>query len=347
MTVVRIYDKAFMELGLSADFVSLSFRCRFREAGDCTLVLPVGSKGVGLLTPDGYVKVPTGEFFRIMSVETDERNNTVSAKCRGLLSLFEGTVFPEEYSRSGGVSGIISSLVRESRTNLPLPISFGSMEGNGVVRLSSGRSVLYDDLVSLCYLGGVGMSLDYNGTGLVFSSYLPRDRRAGSADPVTASGKLGTFQAQNSSWDYSSYKNVAVVSGAEKEDGTRYTAVVRSDGLSFTDFPDRDHFDRQTLVNFTAPVRPYMFENAAGLLELDEDLYLSAMEAAGAAVLGRCRPKMLLTGVVGDKSLRPGDVVTLVDSSTGISGDAVTESVEYRYDNGGFCVTAEISAVAQ
>lgn len=347
MTTVRIYDRAFTETGVCGGFVSLKYRLCFRGAGEAELVLPMDNPAAGLLISDGYIKVPGGEYFRICLVERDLRKCTVRAKCRGLLSFFEGAVIPEEYCFDGDVGSIMYSLARKSRDNFPVTLDFESTGMGRTVKVSSGRSVVYDDLVSLCYMGDVGMRMDYNGGVLFFSVLSPRDRRTGSTDAVLASSKMGTFEAERLEWDLSSYKNVAVVSGTEKESGGRYTTVVRSDSLSLGDFPDGDFYDRQTLVRFASPVRQYMYENAEGLLELNEGEYINAMKAAGAALLGRCRPKVRLTGLSANEDLLPGDVVTLTESYTGTTGAAVTEAVSYEYSDRGFFVTAELEALAE
>ena len=89
--------------------------------------------------------------------------------------------------------------------------------------------------------------------------------------------------------DLSSYRNVAVVSGAEKEDGTRRQAVVRADALSFGDsFDDSAFSDRQTLALFTEALSKFTDTTEGGRV-LNEEKYEAAMKAHGAAVLARMR----------------------------------------------------------
>lgn len=342
---VRIYGRDFAETGITGNFTRLEYTKELRHAGAAEIVLP--SDGTAdLLIPDGYIRVPEGEVYRIVSVERDLAAGESVAKCEGLLSLLNGTAIPEEYALTGEAAAMMYALVRRSAGNLPLPLSLGSTVDCPSVRIASGRSSLYDDLVSLCYLGGIGMKFEVSDGKLLFSAIAPRDRTAGSDDPVLVSRRMGTAEPERLVWDYSSYRNVAVVSGTEKESGGRYTVTVRSDSLDLGNFPDGEHFDRQTLVNFTAPVRPYMVENAEGLLELDEAAYTEAMRAAGAAVLGRMRPRLILYGAVDESGadISPGDRVTVSDTDTGLTGTATAETVAVSYTESGKAVRAELTA---
>ncbi len=342
---VRIYGRDFAETGITANFTRLEYTKDFRHAGAAEMVLPSDGTAA-LLVPDGYIRVPDGEMYRIVSVEKDQESGETTVKCKGLLSLLSGTVIPEEYTLTGSASALMYALARKSVGNLPLSLTLGGTVECPSVRISSGRSYLYDDLVSLCYLGNIGMSLEVSGGKLLFSVLSPRDRTAGSGDPVLVSPRMGTAEPERLVWDFDSYRNVAVVSGTEMESGGRYTVIVRSDSLDLGRFPDGEFYDRQTLVNFTAPVRPYMFENSEGLLELNESAYTEAMKAAGAAVLGRTRPRITLYGAVDEVSaaISPGDRVTVADGDTGLSGTATAETVTVSYTGSGKTVRAELTA---
>ena len=342
---VKIYDSAFLMRGLCGDFTYLRFTESFRESGIGELRLPADSTALPLFTPDGYVSLPRGGLYRIMSVTRDLSTGVATVKCAGLLSLLGGTVIPEEYSLAGDAASLMYHLVRKASGNLPLPLTLTASAGDGTVSFTSGRSVLYDDLVSLCRLGDLGMSLTLADGKLKFTVLTPADRTKTGDSPLLVSRNMGTFDSDTVTWDMSSYKNVAVVSGAETEDGGRYTVTVRSDTIGIGDsFPDSEHYDRQMLVNFTAPVRPYMTENADGLLELDTEAYLAAMYASGAAALGRCRPRLYLTGDYTVLSLSPGDTVTVADPDSGISGTATAESVTTEYSrDGGWSTKTSLS----
>ena len=333
---VKIYDSDFVIGGLCGDYTYLSFTRSFRESGTAELRLPVDSVSLPLFRPDGYVSMPGGEMYRIMSVTRDLATGTATVKCAGLLSLLRGTVIPEEYTLTGDASALMYHLVRKASGNLPLPLSFGGTSEALSVSFASGRSVLYDDLVSLCRSGDCGMSLTLGDGKLVFAVLPLRDRTATGESPLTVSRRMGTMAPDRVTWDMSSYKNVAVVSGTETEDGGRYTVTVRADSINVGDFfPDSEYFDRQMSVNFTAPVRPYMKENADGLLELDTEAYLAAMYASGAAALGRCRPKLYLEGVLAEGTVSPGDLVRVSDPDSGVSGTATAESVTTKYSREG------------
>lgn len=341
---IVILDPSFAELGLCKDCSFLSYTEDFREAGSAELCLPYDSAALELLRPDGYIRMPDGCVFRIASVRKDILGGTVTVRCLGLLSLLRGTVFPEEYSLSGDVCSLMYHLVRQASGNLPMPLALGDTDEVCSVSFSSGRSTLYDDLVSLCHLGDVGMSLEYREGRLLFTVLKLRDRTSGKDMPLNVSQRLGTFDSVTAVWDMDSYKNVAVVSGAETEEGGRYTVTVRSDSIGIGDtFPDGEHYDRQLLVNFTAPTRPYMKENAEGLLELDTEAYLAAMYSSGAAALGRCRPKLHLTGLCNSDTLRPGDAVTVADADSGIDGTAVAECVTTVYSAEGKSISSRLS----
>lgn len=345
-TVIRIYDRAFRETGITGSPLRLSRKDEFRGAGEAELTLADTDGAAGLLMPDGYI-MAGGVFYLIRSVERDLAAGTVTARCAGLLALLGGTVIPEEYTSQGQASALMYSLVRKCTANLPAGLTLADIAETETVKLTSGRSIVYDDLVSLCYLGDVGMSLEYTGDALRFSVCLPRDRTADSANPAVVSRLMGSFDSERVLWDYSGYRNVAVVSGAEKDDGTRYTQTVRSDSIAISDtFPDSEYFDRQMLVNYTSPVRPFMYENAEGLLQLDEAAYLAAMRASGAAALGRCRPRLRLYGSTDSSDILPGDRVTVMDAETGIAGTALAESVTVTQTPDGTVRETELSAVA-
>lgn len=331
---VKIYDRNFNETGVSGNFTYLEATGEFRGAGKAMLLIPLG-KSADLLMPDGYIKTPDGVMYRITDIERNMADGTASVTCTGLLAFLSGTVIPEEYSNTGNVFALLYSLVRKGANNLPLPLSLGSSIDGKIVTVTSGRSCLYDDLVSLCYLGGVGMKMEYTGSKLLFTAYPAVDRTAGSDDPILVSRNMGTFEAEKFIWDFGEYRNIAVVSGAEKETGGRYTVTVKSTDIELSgNFPDSDYFPRQTLVNFTSPVGPFMIEDSFGERVLDENAYTDAMFKSGAAVLGRCRPKLTLSGIYNTDMpmLLPGDTVTVGDSELGISGAATVERITTVWD---------------
>ena len=328
MEILRIYDRAFCELGICTAYTRLEYTREFRGEGHAVVEVPIICSASELFMPDGYVTVPHGEMYIIKSVKKNVEKGVVKVECLGLLSLFRGTAIPSEYAVMTDAVTAMFGLVRKAVGNTPVPLSIGNAVECKNVNFRSGRSVLYDDLVSLCYLGGIGMKLEYDGGVLKFSALPFRDRTAGSDEPVTVSGELGTFEAMECVADLEGYKNVAIVSGTDKESGGRYTVTVRSDELDFGDkFPGGDYFDRQMLVNFTSPVSGYMVEGADGKKILDEAAYAAAMRIAGAAALGRVRPKLTLVGYTEDSEMSLGDVVEVYDSSTGVVADAVAECI--------------------
>lgn len=344
--IIRIYDRYFKETGITGDFTCLEAIREYRGAGRATLHLPAG-KSAGLLMPDGYIMAPDGVMYRITDTERDIACGTVSVKCAGLLAFLSGTVIPEEYSVTGDVFSLMYSLARKGAENLPLLLSLGNSSSGKSVTLSSGRSYLYDDLVSLCYLGGIGMKMEYTGSKLLFTAYPARDRTDASDDPVLVSRKMGTFEGERVLWELGGYRNVAVVNGAEKESGGRYTVTVKSCEQDFGDgFPDSEYFPRQTSVNFTSPIGPFMTEDTLKNRVLDENAYTEAMRLCGAAVLGRCRPKLTLVGTYCTDTavLEPGDTVTLCDSDTGVSGTAVAERIVSVWSKDSRSIKTELCA---
>lgn len=350
MELVKIYDRDFTVVGECGDFTRLEYSKEFREAGSAELILSVTSAAAGLFVPDGYISVPNGgAMYVIRSVERNMRRGEMSVRCEGLLSLFRGTVIPQEFSLYGSVTSILHALVRKSTGNLPVSLSINSVTVDRNVKLTSGRSVLYDDMLSLCYLGKIGMNLEYNGGRLVFSVRTVRDRTADSDDPVLVSGRLGILDAERAELDFSAYRNVAVVSGAEKENGGRYTVTVRSDEIDVSDgFDDTGYFDRQLLVRFTAPVSEYMTEDSEGNRVLDESKYTAALRTAGAAALGRCRPRMYLYCEESSDGfgIQAGDMVRISDGVGGLGGTAVAERVVTVYSENGCTVKTELRADA-
>jgi len=349
MEIVRIFGRAFEELGITGDFTSLSYTEDFIESGNATLVLPMTSAAAALIIPDGYVETPAGVMYRVETVVRDSESGTVRADCTGLTALLRGTVIAEEYTVSGSVCGIMSRLVRDAVQNLPESLRLNIPDDGKTVTFSSGRSYLYDDLVSLCHLGGVGMKLEYDGESLVFSVLTGRDRREGTDDPVIMSDSLGTCEAGTLTLDLSSYKNVAVVTGTEREDGGRYTVTVRANEVELDGtFPDSAYFDRCGWVNFTAPVSGYMYEGEDGKKHLDEAAYTAAMRRSGAAYLGRMRPRAWLsvTADLDGTALLVGDTVRMYDEDSGISRDAVVRRIETVYDGNEKTVRGELCSVS-
>lgn len=350
MELVRIYDKALAEVGVCGDFTYLEYTCGFREAGAAELVIPGSSPAAALIEPDGLISVPSGEYYIVDSVERDLRRDQVQVRCRGLLSLFGGTAVGAEYGLAGDALVLLNVMARMGAENMPADFAYNAATGGRAVTFRSGRSYLIDDMVSLCYLGDVGMSLILNDGVLEFTPLLPRDRTAGTSDPVTVSGKMGTITSERVIRDHSGYRNVAVVSGAEKESGGRYTVTVRSDAIDLAgDFPDGDYFDRQMLVTFSVPLSDYTYEDDAGERIFDEAAYTEAMYAAGAAALGRCRPGFRLSGTAGE-GIAPGDTVTVRDPDSGITAPAIAERVTTVYSGNTRTVSTELrpgSAVAQ
>lgn len=350
MELVKIYGRDLEPVGECGDFTRLEYSKEFREAGTAELTLPVTSGAATVFVPDGYISVPDGgTMYIIRSVERDMRGGEVRVRCEGLLSLFRGTVIPQEFSLYGSVTSLLHALVRKGTANLPATLSISDVTVEKKVELASGRSVLYNDMLSLCYLGKIGMSLEYSGGRLVFSARTVRDRTDASDDPVLVSGRLGILDAERVVLDLSAYRNVAVVSGAEKESGGRYTVTVRSDGLDISDgFDDTEYFDRQLLVRFGAPLSDYMTEDSEGKSVLDESKYTAAMRLAGAAALGRCRPRIYLycNGSSDGFGIQAGDMVRISDGTGGFGGTAVAERVVTVYSERGYTVRTELRADA-
>ncbi len=349
MELIRIFDRDFSQMGVCGRFTHLEYTEGFRESGGFSLTVPILSPAAKLFTPDGYITVPDGIMYRILSVDTDIRKGEVRVFGKGLLSFFEGSVMGEEVMMRGSSTSLLLSFARKGAANLPAALSVSSTESGAYVEHMADRSNIYDHMVSVCYLGGIGMSLEHNGERLVFSPRFTRDRTKDSSDPVSVSGQMGTFTSERLLFDLGSYKNVAVVSGAEKESGGRYTVTVRSDDIDTGDFfPDKDYFDRQMLVTFTSPLSGYMVEDSAGERALDEAAYLSAMTVSGAAALGRCRPKLRLYGTAdGSAEIAVGDTVEIIDLASGVTGTALAERTVTKYTENGKTVHTELCAEVQ
>lgn len=347
MDVLRIYDKAFAETGVCTAHMGLRYTEEFMGAGELRLLLPIDSPSAELFVPDGYVTVPDGIMYRIDSVEKDVKKGTLTVSGRGLLSFFEGTAEGEERTVEGPAATLLLSLARRGVANMPLTLGLASVTDGSLVKVNFDRGSLIDHMAEVCRMGGVGMRLEHRDGKLLFTPLIPRDRTKNSSDPVKVSGEMGTFAAQQTVVDYSGYRNVAVVSGAEKEDGGRYTVTVRSDSIDVGDsFPDEDHFDRQLLVRFSVPVGDYMVEDPSlGKRVLDENAYKAAMRLSGAAALGRCRPRIQLFGSIADATgLLVGDKVTVSDEISGFSGDALVSRMVTEYTGKGKHTSAELVA---
>jgi len=324
---IRLFDKDLTEVGIFGTVQSAEYSRRFREPGKIRLLVRDGSFTASRLEADTFLRVPEGDLYIVTSVERDPVGGTVEAKGVGILSLFGRTVIPEEYSLDGEVSALLLGLARRGAELIPGGMALGDVLGGAVVHFDGGRRGLLSDMESLCHAGGIGMDMSYDGETFHFTPKEVRDRTGESDDPVILSGKLGTLRATEMREDFSSYYNVAVVSGAEDGHGGRYTAVVRWDEVDFSDtFPDGEHGERQMLVNFTSPTSAYTVDTAAGVEQFDRAAYEAAMRSAGAAALGRCRPGFILTGET-SAEVDPGDLVRVNYPDRGISGDAVAEEV--------------------
>jgi len=347
MELIRIYDKGFSELGICADFTYLKYTKEFRGAGSATVKLESASPAAELFLPDGYITVPDGTMYIIRTVENDLVHGETVVRCMGLLDIFGGTAIGEEYTVSGDAAALLSALARRGAENMPATLEVGAYLCGKSVTFEGGRSYLLPDMVSLCYLGGIGMKLEHTEDGFLFSPVFTRDRTRSSEDPVRLSRDLGGFGARRTLADLGEYRNSAVVSGTEKELGGRYTVEVSSDSLELSDsFPDADHYKRQLLVNYTAPVTPYMKLDALGEKYFDEAQYLSDMRLAGAAALGRCRPRSILYGRVDgcDGELLAGDMITVTDRVSGVDAVAVAERIVTEYSDTGRNIYTELSA---
>ena len=198
---------------------------------------------------------------------------------------------------------------------------------------SAVRGNILTHMRDICRTSGLGMALEYKNSKLTFYARSARDRTITSDAPMCVTVSPDFAGEYSYTEDLSSYRNVAVVSGAEKEDGTRRQAVVRADALSFGDsFDDSAFSDRQTLALFTEALSKFTDTTEDGRI-LNEEKYEAAMKAHGAAVLARMRPKYTLTcAVADDGSLEAGDAVSLFEKRYGISGTATVtkKRVEYR-----------------
>lgn len=349
MEILRIYDKDMTELGVMADMTFLEYTKEFRGAGSAVVKLPRSSPAAKLFVPDGFIMTPCGTIYLIRTVEDDIVRGETVVRCAGLLDFFGGTAIGEEYTVSGDAAIILLALARRGVDNMPLNLWVEPVQCGKTVTFEGGRSYLLPDMVSVCHMGGIGMSLEYNDGGFEFCPLTVRDRTAASEDPVALSWDLGGFGAKRLTRDLSSYRNSAVVSGAEKESGGRYTVQVNSSECDMADsFPDSAHCPRQILVNYTAPITPYMKQTADGEKYFDEAQYLSDMRLAGAAALGRCRPKILLYGEADTDGtdIRPGDLLTVTDRVSGVMGTALTESIVTVYSDGGKKIYTGLSAYA-
>lgn len=333
MEQIRIYDRTFREVGVLMDYTSFEYSKCFREAGKATIIFPAASHAISLCVPEGYVKFSDGEMYIIRKVSIDQMNGEITVDCEGLLSLLGGTVTGQEITLEGSAFALLGALVRKAQGNLPASLAVESSGGGENVKYTFGRNDILSDMISVCYLGGVGMKLTYTGEKLLFSPYIPVSDTDGELKVVSRS--LGGFMASKTVWDFSGYRNVAVVSGAEKESGGRYIVTVRSDSLNLPDtFPDSEYFDRQMLVKFTHPVSDYMKINAAGDKYFDEAGYLLAMTLSGSAALGRCRPRLYLYGESYDEDINPGELLRITDEDNGIDQVAVAETVIVTYSHG-------------
>ncbi len=347
MEIIKIYDKDFTELGICAGYTYLRYTREFRDAGQAVVKLPSASSVTELFRPDGYIFVPDGTMYIIRAVEKDLVRGEVTVRCKGLLDFFGGSATGEEFTMSGDVATLLCALARRGAENMPAPLSAEAVLCGRDVTFEGGRSYLLPDMVSLCYLGGIGMSLEYTGSGFVFAPVFPEDRTKGSADPVALSWDLGGFSAKRTLADFGEYRNEAVVSGTEKESGGRYIVRVNADSVDMSDsFPDSEHFKRQILVNYTAPVTPYMKIDGMGEKYFDEAEYLADMRLAGAAALGRCRPRLTLYGSIPGEDVSPGDIVTVSDHTSGINAAALAERTVTEYSGGEKKTYTELSADA-
>ncbi|MBR4881526.1 MAG: hypothetical protein IKU19_06300, partial [Clostridia bacterium] len=109
-----------------------------------------------------------------------------------------------------------------------------------------------------------------------------------------------------------------------------------------------EHYTRQLLVNYTAPTTPYMKLSADGEKYFDEAQYLTDMRLAGAAALGRCRPKIHLYGEadIDGADICVGDKLTVTDRISGVSGTALAERIVTVYSNGERKIYTGLSAYA-
>lgn len=327
-----IYDEKFCRIGVICDLTSLVYTKEFDGAGELRLCMSCGAPAESLLAPDRYICVPDGTMYLITSVVRDAEG-TVTISGEGLLSLIGRTVAPEEYSMTGGAGTLLRALFRRCRDNMPAATAVeGTLEG---VRMtySAVRGNILTHMRDICRTSGLGMALEYKNSKLTFYARSARDRTITSDAPMCVTVSPDFAGEYSYTEDLSSYRNVAVVSGAEKEDGTRRQAIVRADALSFGDsFDDSAFSDRQTLALFTEALSKFTDTVEDGRV-LNEEKYEAAMKAHGAAVLARMRPKYTLTcAVADDGSLEAGDAVSLFEKRYGISGTATVtkKRVEYR-----------------
>lgn len=334
-STVTILDKDFAVIGHIADLTALTYTEEFDCAGELEFDVCAASETASLLAPDRYIRVPDGGLYVIESVVRDSGSGTLHISGTGILSLIGRTVIAEESAMSGKAGVLLRTLFRKSYGNMPISASVTGDYAGSSVNFGVTRDTLLANMRDICRIAGVGMSLEYNGEELVFSVKDVRDRTTASDMPAVVA--LASVSAGESVYteDLSSYRNVAVVSGAEGDDGKRITVSVRADELNFDDgFDDSSANDRQTLVLFGDSVTKYT-DVSDGAATFNKSKYENAMRAAGAAVLGRSRPKHTVEACVSaDSTIVPGDKISLYDERFGVSGDATVLKKKVMYRGG-------------
>lgn len=342
-----IYDEAFRAIGVVCDPLSLVYTTEFDGAGEVELTLCSKAPTEPLFAPDRYICVPDGTMYVITTVLRGS-DGVVTVKGEGLLSLLRRTVTPDEYSISGNAGTLLCALFRKCSGTLPASFTCGSSSAGAWLTFAVPRGDVLTSMRALCRISGLGMALEYKNSKLTFSVRSARDRTSASDDPVCLTLAPGFMGECVYTEDFSSYRNVAVVSGAQRDDGTRRTATVRADELSLDDsFDDSAVPDRQTIVYFTESLSKFTDVTDSGRV-VNETKYNAAMRAEGAALLARVRPKYLLTcTVAADSSVEPGDTVSVFETLYGVSGCATVSKKRAEFSDGRFGFVVYLTALAR
>ncbi len=319
-----IFDSSLSFIGIVDDFSSVVYTSKMYGAGEITVKTDVTSENSHLFELDRYIICSTGEIYIIDGIDCD--NGILTVLGSGALALFDRKVNLQRQFFTGNAGNTMCELARYAASVIPTGCSFEAVNlyfGDENISTYAGYESVYAAMCRIAETYSCGFSLVYspNTKKFTFFTYGATDRSASQSanERLILSSDRENVLDEFYREDNSDYKNVAVVFGSEKEDGTRYmtTLDLRT---------DQSESAREVAVH-AEKYRPSIFAD-------DDNAYMNYLRELGRESLANHNILRTYYVCTDDESASLGDIATLYNPDLKMRIECIVSGIEIIVEDG-------------
>lgn len=169
MKIIKVYDKNFAQLTTftEQDFNNLVHQRTQGEIGDCSFMVDAKGLKISEANINLYNRVRIYDdgvaVFTGVITQKNINLNTVNIRCRELPFILKKRVTLANYTLSGTITDVLTTLLTDINAIEDTGISIGTLAGVGSVNLTFNRSDVWTVIKQICESTGNQFQIDTNG----------------------------------------------------------------------------------------------------------------------------------------------------------------------------------------